>query len=93
MRAGDSMVAGLRDVAKGVRIGKILIQVREPGAPSLVYSPHFSFSFLFSFSPALWLSSTLHYSALQDPFSFLFSVLYFLRFPVSVALKLILCAF
>lgn len=29
MRAGDSMVAGLRSVAKGVRIGKVLIQRDE----------------------------------------------------------------
>ena len=43
VRAGESMEQGLRDVAKGVRIGKILIQRDEETAlPSLFYSklPH-----------------------------------------------------
>ena len=39
VRAGESMEQGLRDVAKGVRIGKILIQRDEETAlPSLFYS-------------------------------------------------------
>ncbi|GAB5361211.1 hypothetical protein AAMO2058_000694000 [Amorphochlora amoebiformis] len=37
MRAGDSMVAGLRSVAKGVRIGKILIQRDEEDPEKRAY--------------------------------------------------------